>query len=124
MGTAATQKDVNKPIEIEWEPEDENTQYYVYMHFAEVVDLKANKSFRGFNVTYNESFWYGPLIPPPLSTITLYSTGPITTVPTKKHLFSFVPIENSTLPPIINAIEIYSVINLSELTSDQGDGIC
>lgn len=121
MGTAAIRIDTKKPMEIWWEPEDENTQYYVYMHFAEVENLQANQS-RGFNVTYNGSFWYGPLIPNYLSTITLYNRGPLPT-PNKKHLFSFIQIENSTRPPIINAMEIYSVIDLSELTSDQGDGI-
>lgn len=121
MGTAAIRINTSKPLEIWWESDDENTQYYVFMHFAEVEDLKANQT-RGFNITYNGNLWYGPLIPN-LYTTTIFNPLP-SRVPTKKHLFSLVPIENSTLPPIINAIEIYSPLDLSELASNQGDGIC
>ncbi|XP_038898672.1 LRR receptor-like serine/threonine-protein kinase IOS1 [Benincasa hispida] len=119
METAAIRIDTKKPLEIWWETEDENTQYYVYMHFAEVEKLQPNQT-RGFNITYNGSVWYGPLIPDYLSTTTIFSQGPLPT-PKKKHLFSLIPIENSTHPPIINAMEIYSAIDLLELTSDQGD---
>ncbi|XP_022144056.1 LRR receptor-like serine/threonine-protein kinase IOS1 [Momordica charantia] len=118
MGTAAIRINTSKPLEIWWESDDENTQYYVFMHFAEVEDLKANQT-RGFNITYNGNLWYGPLIPN-LYTTTIFNPLP-SRVPTKKHLFSLVPIENSTLPPIINAIEIYSPLDLSELASNQGD---
>ncbi|KAL0562314.1 hypothetical protein IC582_002766 [Cucumis melo] len=119
MGTAAVRIDTKKPMDIWWEPEDVNTQYYVYMHFAEVENLLANQT-RGFNITYSGRLWYGPLITSYLSAQTVYSTRPLTT-PKDKHLFSLIPIENSTHPPIINAMEIYSVIDLSELASDQGD---
>ncbi|XP_031744590.1 LRR receptor-like serine/threonine-protein kinase IOS1 [Cucumis sativus] len=119
MGTAAVRIDTEKTLDIWWEPEDVNTQFYVYMHFAEVENLEAPQT-RGFNINYNGSLWYGPLITEHLTTQTVYSISPLKT-PKKKHLFSLIPIENSTHPPIINAMEIYSVIDMSELTSDQGD---
>lgn len=122
MGTAAIRINTSKPLEIWWEPEDINTKYHVYLHFTEVVDLHENQT-RGFNITYNGDYWYGPLIPAYLYTTTIFIQRPLP-VPTKKHLFSLVPIENSTLPPIINAVEVYSAIDLLEPASNQGDGIC
>lgn len=41
----------------------------------------------------------------------------------KEIKYSLERTENSTLPPIINAIEIYKVINLQKPETFQGDGI-
>ncbi|XP_038898671.1 LRR receptor-like serine/threonine-protein kinase IOS1, partial [Benincasa hispida] len=122
MGTAAVQININESLRIQWESEDETTQYHVYMHFAEVENLQPNQT-RGFNITYNGQYMYGPFTPHHLSTTTIHTTKPIPLQkqPTKTHLFSLVPVENSTLPPILNAMETYSVIDLSELASNQGD---
>lgn len=125
MGTAAVQINKNESLRFQWESEDETTQYHIYMHFAEVENLQPNQT-RGFNITYNGQYMYGPFSPRYLITSTIYTTKPIPiqNQPTKTHQFSIVPVENSTLPPILNAMESYIVIDLSQLASNQGDGIC
>ena len=90
------------------------------MHFAEVVDLKANQS-RSFNITINGNHFYGPFVPQYLSTTTVYSQSAL--MMAKKYEVSIFKTESSTLPPILNAVEIYSVKNLLQSETDQQDGM-
>ena len=121
MSTAATPINDSAPLVFHWNPEDATSKYYIYMHFAEVVKLKANQS-RSFNVILNGEHWYGPYVPVYLSAFTLYSKYALTSTG-GKYVFSLVKTENSTLPPIINAIEVYSVKNLLQSETDQEDGM-
>ncbi|KAE7999154.1 hypothetical protein FH972_003621 [Carpinus fangiana] len=72
MSTAATPINEGAPIEFSWDNSEDaaTAEYYIYMHFAEIVKLRANQS-RSFNITLNGNFWYGPLVPDYLSTISL-----------------------------------------------------
>ncbi|XP_065632096.1 LRR receptor-like serine/threonine-protein kinase IOS1 isoform X2 [Quercus suber] len=119
MSTAATPINDSAPLVFHLEPEGATSKYYIYMHFAEVVKLKANQS-RSFNVILNGEHWYGPFVPEYLWTFTLYSKAALTSTG-GKYVFSLVKTENSTLPPIINAIEVYSVKNLLQSETDQED---
>ncbi|XP_050285789.1 LRR receptor-like serine/threonine-protein kinase IOS1 [Quercus robur] len=117
MSTAATPINESAPMEFYVQPTDINSEFYVYMHFAEVVKLRANES-RSFNITINGELWYGPLSPTYLLTDTVYSTTALTG---GKYVFSILKTGNSTLPPIINAIEIYTVKDLPRSETDQQD---
>ena len=119
MSTAATPINESAPMEFELQPTDTSSEFYVYMHFAEVVKLRANES-RSFNITINGELWYGSLSPIYLLTDTVYSTKSLTG---RKYVFSIFKTGNSTLPPIINAIEIYTVKDLSRSETDQEDGM-
>ena len=120
MSTAATPLNEGAPMEFSWDSEDAATaEYYIYMHFAEIVKLQANQS-RSFNITLNGNYWYGPLVPDYLSTISLYSPDALSGQ--AKYDFSIFKTDNSTLPPIINAIEIYTVKYLLQSDTYQGDG--
>lgn len=121
METAATPKNGTKYLNFSWNSINESDEFYVYMHFAELEKLQSNQ-FRGFNITHNGNYWDGPIIPDYLSTTTTYSIQP-SVPPSSKHQFSFFPVENSTLPPIINGLEIYLVVEISELESNKGDGM-
>ena len=122
MSTAATPINDSASLNFYWEPEDATSKYYIYMHFAEVVKLKANQS-RSFNVLVNGEHWYGPFAPEYLWTFIMYSKAASTSTGGRYVNFSLVKTENSTLPPIINAIEIYSVKNLLQSETDQEDGM-
>ncbi|CAK9165319.1 unnamed protein product [Ilex paraguariensis] len=93
-----------------WGTDNATDQFYAYMHFGEVQSLKANQS-RAFDIYINGDFWYGPVVPGPLVTNTIYSTKPKTGY--LKYDISLNKTSNSTLPPIINAAEVYSVKNFS-----------
>ncbi|KAG6665183.1 hypothetical protein CIPAW_02G143400 [Carya illinoinensis] len=118
MSTAATTKDANTSLDFYWDvPPNDNSGYYIYMHFAEVEELKANQ-YRAFNVNLNGNFWYGPVVPYYLYDFTVYSQSALTG---GRYNFSLTRTENSTLPPIINAVEIYEVIQLLQTETDQED---
>lgn len=120
MKTASTPINANASMDFFWEPSDKTTQYYVYMHFAELQQLKANQ-YRSFNITLNGAYLYGPVVPPYLSTSTVYT--PSALLPAENYSFSIFKTENSTLPPIINAIEIYKLKDFSLLETDENDGM-
>uniref|UniRef100_A0A9I9DW16 non-specific serine/threonine protein kinase n=1 Tax=Cucumis melo TaxID=3656 RepID=A0A9I9DW16_CUCME len=111
MKTASTVKDISLNTK-------NSSEYYVFMHFSEVVELQPNQS-RVFNITHNENFFYGPLIPSYLSTLTVSNKDPLNA--SNLHLFSFISTNNATLPPIINAFEVYYVKDIIELETNQGD---
>ncbi|KAM1189790.1 hypothetical protein ACFX2J_025426 [Malus domestica] len=115
MRSASTPLD--DTMDFYWNDTDASTQYYIFIHFAELQLLKANQS-RSFNITLNGDHWYGPDAPAYLSTTTVYSSSASTG---GNYSFSFVQTENSTLPPILNAIEVYRLIDLSQPETDTDD---
>ena len=119
MSTASTPINVSAPLELSWYTKKTTSEYHIYMHFSEVVKLKANQS-RSLNITINGKHWYGPFTPKYLHTITVYTRSILEIA--QKYNILISKIENSTLPPIINALEIYSVIDLSQSGTDKQDG--
>lgn len=99
METTIVPKNASNPFSLTWETDDENTQYYAYLYFAELVELKRHQ-FRGFNISHNGKYWKGPVIPAYLNTSSIYNIKPLD--PEKQHNLTFTRIENSTLPPIFN----------------------
>ncbi|KAM4111035.1 hypothetical protein ACJW30_05G037500 [Castanea mollissima] len=119
MSTASTPINVTAPLELNWNSQNAtSSQYYVYMHFAEVVNLKANQ-YRSFNVTVNGKFFYGPIVPQYLYTYTVYSTSILAIAQNYDLLIS--KTQSSTLPPILNALEVYSIRDLSKPGTNQQD---
>ena len=118
MSSAATPGNDSSPLDYYWEAENATSEYQIYMHFAEVVDLKANQS-RSFNITINGNHFFGPVLPPYLSTYTVYSKSVLNIAQTYK--VSIFKTESSTLPPILNAVEIYSVRDFPYSETDQQD---
>ncbi|XP_065864976.1 putative leucine-rich repeat receptor-like protein kinase At2g19210 [Euphorbia lathyris] len=97
--------------------QDTFLQFYVFMHFAEILKLEPNQS-RHFNVSLNGKLYYGPVIPDYLYTTSIFSQVPING---GNYTFSLFQIDNSTLPPLLNAIEIYSVVDISQFETYQDD---
>ncbi|XP_058004065.1 putative leucine-rich repeat receptor-like protein kinase At2g19210 [Hevea brasiliensis] len=117
MSTAATPANANENMTFSINMEDSTLKFFVYMHFSEIVKLKANQS-REFNISFNETQWFGPVAPQYLYTTTVYSLSALTA---EQYQFSLHKTERSTLPPLLNAIEIYYVLQLSQSQSNQED---
>ncbi|XP_062010114.1 probable LRR receptor-like serine/threonine-protein kinase At1g05700 [Rosa rugosa] len=118
MRTAATPRDPNDPLNIRLPPSNDiNAEYHIYMHFAEVEKLQPNQ-FRRFNITRNGDSFYGSVTPSYLYTVTISSSKAFGG---QQNNFSIFKAENSSLPPILNAFEIYKVKEFSELDTDQED---
>jgi hypothetical protein len=116
MRTAVTPVNPNGFINMIWESPNEYDQYYLYMHFSEVQELEANKT-REFNINVNDKFWHGPIAPVYQEVTTISIPPPFTgaTITLSKT-------ETSTLPPILNAFEIYKVEDFSQSKTQQDDG--
>uniref|UniRef100_A0A7N0TW17 Protein kinase domain-containing protein n=1 Tax=Kalanchoe fedtschenkoi TaxID=63787 RepID=A0A7N0TW17_KALFE len=117
LRTAVTPKNASDRLQFYWSANMTDEQY-IYLHFAEVEDLAVNQS-RQFNIYLNDTPYYGPFTPPKLSAFTVFSTRPLTGT---WFNFSLNMTETSTLPPIINAIEIYKLNLVPQLETNAKDG--
>ncbi|XP_027344323.1 LRR receptor-like serine/threonine-protein kinase IOS1 [Abrus precatorius] len=119
MSTAITPKNASAPLVISWEAKDQTEQFYVYMHFMEIQELTKNQT-REFNIVVesNPNFNYPNFSPLFLNVNTILTNSAING---KEIKYSLEKTKNSTLPPILNAIEIYKVLDFQQLDTFQGD---
>ncbi|XVF26892.1 hypothetical protein REPUB_Repub14bG0059300 [Reevesia pubescens] len=118
METAAQMKTNNTPISLYLQTINRTDKFYVYMYFSEVEKLQANQ-FRQFNISINGQHWSGPHSPVYLEATTVYKTSPLTGE--LEYEFLIYKARNSSLPPIINAAEVYKVNELPQLETNQDD---
>ncbi|KAM7254423.1 hypothetical protein ACFE04_003803 [Oxalis oulophora] len=121
MRNAAMPDNVNDPLTIKWSDSEANAIYYIYMYFAELQFLQANET-REFKLMFNDDSWLkNPLKPMYLTAV----TGVWSTIGLKstdgKFKIDIVRTKNSTLPLILNALEIYKVIKFPQLQTDKTD---
>lgn len=106
-------------INIPWDmTPDPTIQQHIVLHLAEIQLLRSNES-RIFDIFLNEKLWYGAFSPRYLQTDHIFTTEPINQ---RSNMIRISKAANSTLPPILNAIEVYQVKSFSELATDNGDG--
>ncbi|XWS18918.1 hypothetical protein CRYUN_Cryun32bG0086100 [Craigia yunnanensis] len=117
MRTAATPKNASQPIDILLDADNSTAQFYFYMHFAEVKQLQDNES-RQLNISLNGKLWYGPFIPAYLYTTTIYSALALTG---GQYQFSIYKAHDSSLPPILNGLEVYMVKELLQSETEPMD---
>lgn len=121
MKTAAVPKNASKPWYLWWSFDDVSAQSYVYMYFAEIQNLSAS-DIREFNITFNEGRrWYSYLRPPKLSILTITNPQAVSSS-NGVFNFTFTMTGNSTLPSLINALEIYTVVDIQLLETNKDDG--
>ncbi|XP_021294642.1 probable LRR receptor-like serine/threonine-protein kinase At1g51860 [Herrania umbratica] len=118
MGTAAVPKNKSMPLSLFLQASNQTNKFYAYMYFAEVEKLQANQ-FREFNISLNGQHWSGPHSPAYLEASTVYKTSPLTGQ--LEYEFLIYKARNSSLAPIINAIEVYKVNELPQLQTNQDD---
>ncbi|XP_031268854.1 probable LRR receptor-like serine/threonine-protein kinase At1g05700 [Pistacia vera] len=95
---------------------DPNFLFYSYMYFAE-LEILDNQT-REFMVNETGALLYGPYSPRYMSTFELYPLSPL-----KGGIIEITisKTENSDLPPMLNAIEIYRVKDFSQSQTLQVD---
>ncbi|KAL0554167.1 hypothetical protein IC582_008084 [Cucumis melo] len=119
MTSAATPVNATAPMEFNWISQDETSKFYVFMFFSEIQKLKPNES-RVFEILLNGKPWTkGQISLPYLQGVVSYSTTALTG---GTYDFALVRASNSTHPPLLNAIEIYKVIDFSQSSTDEQDG--
>ena len=100
--------------------DDPSQKLYMYMHFAEVEDLKGQ--IREFTISVNNESYGGPVAPRYLFSDTVYSKYSMSGSTTKELFISLTRTDRSTHPPIINALEIYRLKELLQSSTKQDDG--
>ncbi|CAN6841022.1 unnamed protein product [Brassica oleracea] len=116
---AASPTNASAPLTIEWPSSNSRDQYHLYVHFLEIQELQANET-REFNMVWNGKHYYGPLAPPKLNVLTIFSRSSRTCGGGKCSV-QFIRTNRSTLPPLLNAFEVFTVIQLSQSETDEND---
>ncbi|KAL1210667.1 putative LRR receptor-like serine/threonine-protein kinase [Cardamine amara subsp. amara] len=111
--TAASPKSDDEPLELSWTSDDPNTRFYAYLYFAELEHLKRNES-RKIKIFWNGSPVSEAFIPSSEYSMTVSNSRAFTG---KDHWISVQKTADSTLPPILNAIEIFTAQSLDEFST-------
>lgn len=121
MVTASVPTDPDASMNISLVGVERTVQFYVFMHFAEIQELNSNET-REFNIMYNDKNIYGPFRPPNFTTISVFTPTEVVADANGQYIFSLQRTGNSTLPPLLNAMEIYSVNLLPQQETDRKEG--
>ncbi|KAL9284012.1 putative transferase [Arabidopsis thaliana] len=123
LATAARPTNASEPLTIKWTNSDNpNAQYYVYRHFSEIQDLQTNDT-REFNMLWNgEVMSSNPIILKKLDISTIYSQSP-RFCDEGKCIFQLIRTNRSTLPPLLNALEVFTVIQFPQSETNETDVI-
>ncbi|KAJ3678994.1 hypothetical protein LUZ61_021158 [Rhynchospora tenuis] len=91
--------------------------YYAVLHMTELQELSGNQS-RQYDIYLNDFKWFPALKPPYCKAYYLANSG-FQLQYFSHNVFTLVQLSNSTLPPILNAIEVYwsMTIEANQLTS-------
>ncbi|GKA01417.1 leucine-rich repeat transmembrane protein kinase protein, partial [Tanacetum coccineum] len=96
---------------------DTSDNLIIYIHVAEVEILKSNQT-REFNIYLNGNYLFGPISPKTTIT-TLTNKSPHTGL--SRNNLQINQTKNSNVPPIYNAIEIYTVKQLQQYHTEDQD---
>ncbi|KAL1201982.1 Leucine-rich repeat receptor-like serine/threonine-protein kinase [Cardamine amara subsp. amara] len=119
--TAAIPTNVSEPLTYTWNLESSDDETYCYLYFAEIQQLKANET-REFKIMANGRIDYISYRPRSFGAQTLSNLaslkceGGVCRVQLSKT-------PKSTLPPLLNALEIFSVINFPQSETSTDDVI-
>ncbi|KAF7093812.1 hypothetical protein CFC21_096200 [Triticum aestivum] len=115
-------RNASNGIEFSWDPvaqsNDPSPGYIAIMHFSELQLLTSN-NVREFFVSINGEPWHPNGFTPKY----LYGSATYNSLPSRKSQYniSIIAAPNSTLPPILNALEVFYVIPTIIIGTDSRD---
>ncbi|XP_056843712.1 probable LRR receptor-like serine/threonine-protein kinase At2g28960 isoform X1 [Raphanus sativus] len=122
ISKAVVNQNVTEKLSFDWYVDDRNDHAFIYLHFAEIQTLRGNDT-REFDITWegdNQNFTVSAYRPPKLQLETLYNPYPMKC----KFLdctVDLVMTKSSTLPPMINAMEAYKIIEFPDAGTNPED---
>ncbi|CAB62031.1 putative protein [Arabidopsis thaliana] len=119
--TAAVPSNASVPLSFTKDLEFPKDKLYFYFHFSEIQPLQANQS-REFSILWNGEIIIPTLSPKYLKASTLYSVSPFV-CEVGKCLLELKRTQNSTLPPLLTAIEVFTVIDFPQSKTNEDDGL-
>lgn len=118
MQTAATVDD-GFSLRFYWDAYESNKEldYFAVLHMAELTRLNSSEA-RICEIYLNNGLWYSKPFSPEFRYANAVS-GMVTG--STEYSFRIEPTANSTLPPLLNALEIYVMVPTAERATDGGD---
>ncbi|CAN6462023.1 unnamed protein product [Victoria cruziana] len=99
----------------------QNSSLFMCIHFAELQHLGRSET-RQFDITVNEGNFSAPIKPSYLKAMNVCSSGIYG--PHDVNYVDFTPTAQSNLSSILNAAELYAVVQLSNSATDERDVNC
>ncbi|CAE5981693.1 unnamed protein product [Arabidopsis arenosa] len=118
--TASIPTNVSEPLTFTWNLESSDDESYAYLYFAEIQQLKVNET-REFKILAN-GVDYIPYIPLKFEAKTLSNPAPLKCEGGVCRV-QLLKTPKSNLPPLMNAIEIFSVIQFPQSETNTDDVI-
>jgi hypothetical protein len=110
-------------IDLSWEPSDPSvnisSRYFFVFYFAELENVPSN-ALRQFDIIANNDTWNTQPYTPRFLFADSFS-GTVHAL--AKYNIAIVATKNATLPPILNAMEMYLTKPISDIATDPGDGM-
>lgn len=113
-------------LDFSWSPDNSlnndnsSTAYLLLLYFAELQQLPGN-ALRRFNILVDGTPWNGSRSYTP-KYLSAEVVEQVVVQGSGQHTVSLIATPDATLPPILNAFEIYSVQRMTELATNNGDG--
>ncbi|XP_042465203.1 probable LRR receptor-like serine/threonine-protein kinase At1g05700 isoform X3 [Zingiber officinale] len=120
MQTAVTPINSSSLV-LAWDPvPGDVNQFFPILHISEIFNLSGTNQSRQFSYYVNGLRTLGSIVTPPyLYADAVYGEVPLPSFPT--YNISLEALSNSTLPPILNAFELYVTMSNTSVPSDAGD---
>jgi hypothetical protein len=132
MQTAIIPRNASDNITLFWDSEPQprfpTPGYILILHFSELRLLSGTNAVREFTIDVNDKVWRTSptgstsFKPDYLFSDSYYRAAPL--LAAARYTVHINATVNSTLPPLINAIEVYSVISTANAATDSSDGRC
>uniref|UniRef100_A0A0D3AJI3 Malectin-like domain-containing protein n=1 Tax=Brassica oleracea var. oleracea TaxID=109376 RepID=A0A0D3AJI3_BRAOL len=119
--TAAIPANVSARLSFTKDLEFPNEKLYMYFHFSGVQAFQANQT-REFSILWNGELIYSPMSLEYLQVDTLFKMTP-SLCEVGKCLLELERLKNSTLPPLLSAIEVFAVVNFTQSETNKDDVI-
>lgn len=119
--TAATPANVSSPLTISWNVETPNDLVYAYLYVTEIQSLRDNDT-REFNIAAGPNVSYRPVSPEESQVYNLFNTSPVKCEGVTCHL-QLIRTPNSTLPPLLNAIEAFTTVEFPQSETYTNEGM-
>ncbi|CAA0384668.1 unnamed protein product [Arabidopsis thaliana] len=117
--TAASPANASAPLAIPGVLDFPSDKLYLFLHFSEIQVLKANET-REFEIFWNKKLVYNAYSPVYLQTKTIRNPSPVT-CERGECILEMIKTERSTLPPLLNAVEVFTVVEFPQPETDASD---
>ncbi|CAA7036747.1 unnamed protein product [Microthlaspi erraticum] len=118
--TAATPANASEPLTYTEYLDTPRDKIFYFLHFSEVQVLKANET-REFNISWNGKIISENYRPVYLQPKTFYNAYPVTCEDDGECVLELKKTQRSTLPPLLNAIEVYVVVDSPQSETNEND---